>query len=58
MGPVKSMLRSEYLTEQRVFTAPEKRLAMIKRVLKVWSSFDVETVRKAFAKALPREFEM
>jgi hypothetical protein len=55
---VKSMLRSEYLTEPRVFTAPEKRLAMAKRVLKVWSAPDVETVKKSFAKALPHEFEM
>ncbi|OQR83710.1 hypothetical protein ACHHYP_14377 [Achlya hypogyna] len=58
MGPVKAMLRTEYLTEPKAITAAEKRIAMVKRVLRVWDAFDVETVKKAFDKALPREFEM
>ncbi|RHY22364.1 hypothetical protein DYB32_009523 [Aphanomyces invadans] len=48
MGPFKKMCRIEWIKEEKVVTAAEKRLAMIK----VWNDMKQETVRKSFEKAL------
>ncbi|RLO09983.1 hypothetical protein DYB28_003099 [Aphanomyces astaci] len=52
MGPFKQMYRSEWIKEEKVFTAAEKRLAMIKRSIKVWDAMKEDTIRKSFEKAL------
>ncbi|RLO14007.1 hypothetical protein DYB28_000258 [Aphanomyces astaci] len=52
MGPFKSMCRTEWIKEGKVVTAAEKRLAMIKRAMKVWDDMKEDTVRKSFEKAL------
>ena len=54
MGPLKAMLRTAWLKERPVYTAAARRLAMIKRVIKVWDVFSSETVQKSFVKAIPR----
>ncbi|RHY22105.1 hypothetical protein DYB32_009613 [Aphanomyces invadans] len=52
MGPLKKMCRTEWIKEEKLVTAAEKRLAMIKRSIKVWNDMKQETVRKSFEKAL------
>ncbi|RLO03359.1 hypothetical protein DYB28_012969 [Aphanomyces astaci] len=52
MGPFKSMCRTEWIKEGKVVTAAEKRLAMIKRAIKVWNDMKEDTIRKSFEKAL------
>ncbi|RHY25651.1 hypothetical protein DYB32_008177 [Aphanomyces invadans] len=52
MGPFKKMCRTEWIKEEKVVTAAEKRLATIKRSIKVWNDMKQETVRKSFEKAL------
>jgi hypothetical protein len=52
MGPFKQMCRSEWLKEEKVISASDKRLAMIKRTIKVWDAMKEETIRKSFEKAL------
>ncbi|KAF0702651.1 hypothetical protein AaE_015803 [Aphanomyces astaci] len=46
------MCRSEWIKEEKVVTAAEKRLAMIKRSIKVWDAMKEDTIRKSFEKAL------
>ncbi|OQR86450.1 hypothetical protein ACHHYP_20484 [Achlya hypogyna] len=58
MGPLKAMLRTAWLTEHKVYTAPQRRMAMITRVIKVWEAFNSATVAKAFAKALPKPSDL
>ncbi|RHY21988.1 hypothetical protein DYB25_011919 [Aphanomyces astaci] len=52
MGPFKQMCRTEWIKEEKVVTAAEKRLVMIKRAIKVWDGMKEDTVRKSFEKAL------
>ncbi|RHY70350.1 hypothetical protein DYB34_008867, partial [Aphanomyces astaci] len=52
MGPFKSMCRTEWIKEGKVVTVAEKRLAMIKRAIKVWNDMKEDTIRKSFEKAL------
>jgi hypothetical protein len=55
MGPLKAKLRWLWLEEcsfERV-TAAEKRKRMMERTIAVWDSISIDTVRSAFAKALP-----
>ncbi|KAH9103376.1 hypothetical protein AeMF1_020279 [Aphanomyces euteiches] len=68
MGPFKSMLRREWVLEEIhricqgtnsvVLTAREKRLASIKRVIRVWEAFDAEVVMKSFRKAIPKVYKL
>ncbi|RHY41917.1 hypothetical protein DYB30_014278 [Aphanomyces astaci] len=51
MGPFKC--RTEWLHEVKVTTAAEKRLAMVKRILKVWESIPPAMVIRSFDKAIP-----
>ncbi|RHY19874.1 hypothetical protein DYB32_010156 [Aphanomyces invadans] len=52
MGPLKKLCRTEWIKEEKVVTAAEKRLAMIKRSIKVWNDMKQEIVRKSFEKEL------
>ncbi|RHY48183.1 hypothetical protein DYB34_010743 [Aphanomyces astaci] len=52
LGPFKQMCRSEWIKEEKVVTTAEKRLAMIKRSIKVWDAMKEDTIRKSFEKAL------
>ncbi|RQM19255.1 hypothetical protein B5M09_013964 [Aphanomyces astaci] len=52
MGPFKQMCRTEWIKEDKVITAAEERLVMIKRAIKVWDGMKEDTVRKSFEKAL------
>ncbi|RHY88786.1 hypothetical protein DYB35_012124 [Aphanomyces astaci] len=52
MGPFKSMCRTEWIKEGKVVTAAEKRIAMIKRAIKVWNDMKEDRIRKSFEKAL------
>jgi hypothetical protein len=54
MGPLKAKLRTAWLTEPQVYSASDRRLAMIQRVIKAWAAFDTATVAKSFTKALPK----
>ncbi|KAH9095748.1 hypothetical protein LEN26_017741 [Aphanomyces euteiches] len=68
IGPFKSMLRREWVLEEIhricqgtnsvVLTAREKRLASIKRVIRVWEAFDAEVVMKSFRKAIPKVYKL
>ncbi|ETV85440.1 hypothetical protein H257_03179 [Aphanomyces astaci] len=53
MGPFKAKCRTEWLHEVKVTTAAEKRLAMVKRILKVWESIPPAMVIRSFDKAIP-----
>ncbi|RHY38061.1 hypothetical protein DYB38_002975 [Aphanomyces astaci] len=53
MGPFKKIMRMLWLEEVPVRTAPEKRLAMIKRSIKAWEMITNDAVKKSFVKALP-----
>ncbi|RHY05816.1 hypothetical protein DYB36_006294, partial [Aphanomyces astaci] len=63
MGPLKAMLKTEWLLEEdnregnEDFTAQEKRLAMVKRTIRVWEKISSEMVVKSFEKAIPKIFE-
>ncbi|KAH9183892.1 hypothetical protein AeNC1_014132, partial [Aphanomyces euteiches] len=67
MGPFKSKLRREWLKEEvekfRLgtanvsMTAKEKRMASIKRAIRVWNEFDEGIIVKAFKKAIPTVYK-
>jgi len=55
MGPFKAKLRGLWLSDPVVYTtAQEKRLACIKRSIAAWESISVDTIKSAFAKAIPQ----
>ncbi|KAH9129887.1 hypothetical protein AeMF1_000050 [Aphanomyces euteiches] len=54
MGPLKRRLRYMLLFEKPVFTAADKRMAMIKRTIKAWEEMSSDTVRSSFCKAIPK----
>ncbi|KAF0705289.1 hypothetical protein AaE_014591 [Aphanomyces astaci] len=58
MGPFKSMCRKEWLYEERVQTAAEKRLKLIQRVIKVWGMVSSSMIVRSFEKALPNVVEL
>ncbi|RHY20308.1 hypothetical protein DYB36_010159 [Aphanomyces astaci] len=61
MGPLKAMLKTAWLLEEddrigdEVFTAQEKRLAMVKRTISVWEKISTQTIVKSFEKAIPSD---
>ncbi|RLO08436.1 hypothetical protein DYB28_000920 [Aphanomyces astaci] len=52
MGPFKQMCHTEWIKVDKVVTAAEKRLVMIKRAIKVWDGMKEDTLHKPFEKAL------
>ncbi len=46
------MCHSEWLNEEKVVSASDKRLAMIKRTIKVWDAMKDETIHKSFENTL------
>ncbi|KAF0702045.1 hypothetical protein AaE_016159, partial [Aphanomyces astaci] len=58
MGPFKSMCRKEWLYEERVQTAAEKRLKLIQRVIKVWGMVSSSMIVRSFEKALPNVVQL
>ncbi|RHY42024.1 hypothetical protein DYB30_007009 [Aphanomyces astaci] len=64
MGPLKAMLKTAWLLEEddrigdEVFTAQEKRLAMVKRTISVWEKISTQTIVKSFEKAIPSVLEI
>ncbi|RHY24045.1 hypothetical protein DYB26_011541 [Aphanomyces astaci] len=52
MGPFKQMCRTEWIKEDKVVTAAEKPLVMIKMAIKVWDGMKEDTVQKSFEKAV------
>ncbi|RHY47540.1 hypothetical protein DYB34_004216 [Aphanomyces astaci] len=63
MGPLKAMLKTAWLLEDDerngdILTAQEKRLATVKRTIKVWDRISTDTIVKAFDKAIPSVLEI
>ncbi|RQM24161.1 hypothetical protein B5M09_004156, partial [Aphanomyces astaci] len=63
MGPLKAMLKTAWLLEDDerngdILTAQEKRLATVKRTIKIWDRISTDTIVKAFDKAIPSVLEI
>ncbi|KAG9412615.1 hypothetical protein AC1031_015523 [Aphanomyces cochlioides] len=50
----KRRLRYMWLFEKPVFTAADKRMAMIKRTIKAWEEMSSDMIRSSFCKAIPK----